>query len=182
MNEGEIKMNTIAVELCPDFHSILVAPERAPEIPESADVYGWLVGSWELEVRHYWIDARGRGLKGAAHFSRVLQGRAIQDVWIIPRVNDHIAGSYGTTLRVWDAKLQAWRVTWINPVTGARNDLIGRWSGSDIVQLGTNADGTPVRWTFTEITNQSFLWKGESLGADGQSWILQGEFFARRFK
>jgi hypothetical protein len=28
----------------------LAAAGRAVEIPESADVYGWLVGSWDLEV------------------------------------------------------------------------------------------------------------------------------------
>jgi hypothetical protein len=36
-----------------DFVSSLVASGRSPEIPESEDVYGWLVGSWELDVIHY---------------------------------------------------------------------------------------------------------------------------------
>src|SRR5262249_36141868 len=31
-----------------DFHSALVASGRSPEIPEASDVYGWLVGSWNL--------------------------------------------------------------------------------------------------------------------------------------
>src|SRR5687767_11263466 len=32
-----------------DQRSILLASSsRAPEIPEAADIYGWLVGSWEL--------------------------------------------------------------------------------------------------------------------------------------
>jgi hypothetical protein len=31
-----------------DFHAVLAAPGRSPEIPESADAYGWLIGSWEL--------------------------------------------------------------------------------------------------------------------------------------
>jgi hypothetical protein len=31
----------------------LATAGRAPEIPESADAYGWLVGSWELDVFHY---------------------------------------------------------------------------------------------------------------------------------
>lgn len=29
---------------------LLAAPARSSEIPESADAYGWLVGSWELDV------------------------------------------------------------------------------------------------------------------------------------
>ena len=44
---------------------LLAAPSRSPEIPESADAYGWLVGSWELDVWVYWaMDVRARGLKG----------------------------------------------------------------------------------------------------------------------
>lgn len=164
----------------------LLASGRSPEIPEAADAYGWLVGSWELEVRHYWIDVSSRGLRGEAHFAWVLEGRAVQDVWIMPRLAerspalDRSFNTYGTTLRVWDAALQAWRVTWINPVTGARNDLVGRWHGQDVVQLGTHSDGTPIRWMFTEITPGSFRWTGESLEADGRTWKLQGEFRARR--
>jgi hypothetical protein len=43
---------------------LLAAPSRSPEIPESADAYGWLVGSWELDVWVYWaMDVRARGLK-----------------------------------------------------------------------------------------------------------------------
>jgi hypothetical protein len=164
----------------------LVANGRAPEIPESADVYGWLVGSWDLDIRIYWKDVSALGLKGEVHFAWVLEGRAVQDVWIMPRRSDrggtseHGVDSYGTTLRVWDAGIQAWRVTWINPAKGARNELIGRWSGKDIVQLGHHADGTPIRWMFTEITADSFRWTGEALDTDGKTWRLQGDFRARR--
>src|SRR5262245_44400376 len=49
-----------------DARSRLSAAQgRSPEIPESSDVYGWLVGSWELEVRRYWgMDVSAHGLKG----------------------------------------------------------------------------------------------------------------------
>ncbi len=164
----------------------LAAAGRSPEIPESLDLYGWLVGSWELDVRHYWVDVSGHGLKGEAHFAWVLDGYAVQDVWVLPFSSEKTGEplrdrqSRGTTLRVWDAALQAWRVTWINPVTGVRCDLIGRWSGKDIVQIGTMPNGTPVRWMFTEITPESFHWTGESLQPDGKTWKLNGDFRARR--
>jgi hypothetical protein len=164
----------------------LFASGRASDIPESEDVYGWLVGSWDLDIATYWKDVSAYGLKGEVQFARVLEGRAVQDVWIMPRRSDrsgprdHGVNSYGTTLRVWDPALRAWRVTWINPAQGARSELVGRWSGKDIVQLGHHADGTPIRWMFTEITKDSFHWTGEALDTDGRTWRLQGDFRARR--
>jgi DinB superfamily len=169
-----------------DAHAVLAAPGRSPEIPESMDAYGWLVGSWELDVLHYWTDVAGQGRKAEAHFGWVLEGRAVQDVWIMPRraerraVLDPNQNMFGTTLRVWDPSIQAWRITWINPVNGSRDELIGRWVGKDVVQVGTHAGTTPIRWTFTDITADSFHWIGESLDPDGRSWKLQGEFRARR--
>src|SRR5262245_59874042 len=48
---------------------LLAAPGRSPEIPQSADAYGWLVGSWELDIRVYWAtDVSAHGLRGEAHF------------------------------------------------------------------------------------------------------------------
>jgi hypothetical protein len=38
------------------FHRALTALGRSPEIPEASDAYGWLIGSWELDVRHYVAD------------------------------------------------------------------------------------------------------------------------------
>jgi hypothetical protein len=116
----------------------------------------------------------------------VLEGRAVQDVWIMPAGQartpppEKTLNMYGTTLRVWDASIRAWRITWVNPVTGARNELVGRRSGNDIVQLGTNADGTPVRWCFTDTTANSFRWTGEVLEPDGKTWQLKGEFLSKR--
>ena len=164
----------------------LFAKGRASDIPEAQDLYGWLIGGWDLDIRNYWKDVSTLGLKGEAHFAWVLEGRAVQDVWIMPRRSDrggtyeHGVNSYGTTLRVWDPAIQAWRVTWINPAQGARCELVGRRIGADIVQVGQFPDGTPIRWMFTEITKDSFRWTGEALDADGKTWKLQGDFRARR--
>lgn len=179
-------MMNIAAETGTDFQSLLASTRRSPEIHESADLYGWLVGSWELDVLYYREDVSAQHWKGEAHFGWVLEGRAVQDVWIMPRASqrtanlDKASNMYGTTLRVWDAVLQAWRVTYINPVTGQRDELVGRWSGNDIVQVGTHADGTPIRWNFTEITPDSFHWTGEALQPDGKTWKMEGEFRAHR--
>lgn len=171
------------------FLEVLSPSGRSPEIPESLDAYGWLIGSWELEVYHYKaVDVAPLRIKGEVHFGWVLEGRAVQDVWIMPRRAerttelDKTNNMYGTTLRVWDPAIQAWHITWINPVTGHREEQVGRRSGKDIVQVGARRDGTPTRWMFTEITPDSFHWTGESLLPDGKTWKLEGEFRAKRMR
>ena len=134
-----------------DTRSLLLASAgRSPEIPETEDAYGWLIGSWELDIRVYWAtDVSGRSLRGEAHFGWALEGRAIQDVWIMPRVVDRTPNvdkrmnMYGTTLRVWDPSIRAWRMTWINPAGDHWEEQIGRWSGKDVVQIGVVRMGRP---------------------------------------
>ena len=180
-------MATIGVERLEGAQAVLASPGRAAEIPGTADVYGWLVGSWELDVRRYaGVDVSARRLTGEVHFGWALEGRAIQDVWIMPRraertgEPDRGMNMFGTTLRVWDPTIQAWRITWINPVNGHREEQIGRRIGAEIVQVGARANGTPTRWRYTEITPDSFRWLGEALAADGSTWLVEGEFLARR--
>jgi hypothetical protein len=166
------------------FTDVLRAYGRSPEIPEAADAYRWLVGSWELDCRRY--AGEPVSIRGEAHFGWALEGRAIQDVWIMPSrsgrspVAARTKNMFGTTLRVWDSSIQAWRINWRNPVHNHWEDQIGRWSGKDVVQIGVRPNGTPTRWSFTEITKDSFHWLGEILDVDGQTWKLEGEFFAKR--
>ena len=173
-----------------DFQSLLISDRRSPEIPESSDVYGWLCGSWDLAVLRYrGIDVSAQGLEGEVHAARALEGRAVQDVWIMPRCTDRTTppsdptmNMFGTTLRSWDPAIKVWRIAWTNPVSGHREEQIGNWIGDDIVQNGTRADGTKTRWTFTEISADSFRWRGEALYPNATDWKLEGEFLAKRRK
>jgi hypothetical protein len=56
---------------------------------------------------------------------------------------------------------------------------LGRARGQDIVQEGKVGDSIFTRWSFTEMTANSFHWLGER-STDGAKWQLQAEFFARR--
>ena len=166
------------------FLDVLRSATRSPEIPPGDDVYGWLIGSWNLDVAVHDDHGNTRQGRGEVHFSWVLEGRAVQDVWISPQRTDRGPGQplgmYGTTLRVYDPAIHAWRVTWLNPVDGACDQLVGRWVGKDIIQEGHAADGTPIRWSFLDITDDSFRWLGERLRSDGVTWWLQVEFHAKR--
>lgn len=177
-------MNTAFVENDSLIRTLL-APGRSPEIPEAMDLYGWLVGSWELDVVGYDDDGNVIHTTGEAHVGRVLEGRAVQDVFINPRLSDRgpsspkFANWFGTTLRIYDPSIQAWRVNWFNPHDGIRAELIGHRRGDNIVQEGNFPDGTKIRWTFSGITENSYRWRGERLEPDGK-WRLQVEFRGTR--
>jgi hypothetical protein len=151
------------------------------------DLYGRFVGSWELDVRQF-SESRGqRQRKGEWHFGWALEGRAIQDVWIVPPRGDLRRGdaaanvnSYGTTLRVYDPRIDAWQIQWTDPVTQNFLHMVGRRQDDDIVQLGARPDGQLIRWRFSEITSDSFRWTGEISANEGKTWRLQVDFSAKR--
>ena len=157
------------------------APDRAAELR----LYGQFIGDWKAHVVAYTPDGVSHEGDGEIHFGWVLQGRAIQDVWIIDRRSGTpampVTGNwYGTTIRVYDPALGAWRIYWIDPATNAYRYQVGRQQGADIVQDGTTETGALSRWSFTEITPRSFRWKGEVSLDKGTSWRLVVEVFARR--
>jgi hypothetical protein len=166
------------------FPGALLSRQRSNDVPESEDLYGFLVGSWEMQP----IGGVAPRVGGEVHADRVLEGRAVQDVWIWPRraersgAIDASVNTYGTTLRLWDPLLKAWRVTWLNPLTGRSSQLIGRRSGKDIVQVGTDSTGATIRWSFVEITRDSFRWIGETLGPDGRTWSVSGDYRGTRVR
>jgi hypothetical protein len=169
--------------------SVLLADAPAPDRAAKLGLYGWLIGSWEADVVAHSPDGASHRGEGEIHFGWALQGRAIQDVWMIPRLKDRrsdapvlpVAGNwYGTTLRIYDPAMDAWRIYWIDPATNAFYAQIGRRRGPDIVQEGMTESGWMSRWRFTAIAPRSFHWLGEVSGDKGASWRLVVEVLARR--
>ncbi len=176
-------MTTAANAFLDALHACDASADRAGNM----DLYGWLIGSWDLDVTGFLEDGRQRRRPGEWHFGWALEGRAIQDVWIVPprgagRKGDAAANVnfYGTTLRVYAPRIDAWHVQWTDPVTQTYFTMIGRKQGDDIVQIGKGAEGNLIRWSFSEITASSFRWRGEVSADDGTTWRLNVEFLARR--
>lgn len=158
----------------PSFIDALHTERPAPDRADKMGLYGWLIGDWEMDAVLHADDGTIHKGRGEIHFGWVLEGRAIQDVWIWPGV------FYGTTLRVYDPGIDAWHILWSDPVKQLYTRQIGRARGKDIVQEGADDKGTPMRWSFTEITPNAFHWIGERSPDGGQTYSVQVEFFARR--
>ena len=165
---------------------VLAASGPFAEHADKLMLFGQLVGSWSVEGTHFNRDGTIKvERRGEWHFGWVLEGRAIQDVIISPpRAERAETGAesveYGTTLRTYDPKLDAWRVTFVAPVYGATVNLIARQQGDEIVLEGAGPNGTPYRWVFSEITRQRFRWRGYESFDEGASWFLAEQILGRR--
>jgi hypothetical protein len=168
-----------------ELAKLLHANGPNPEHAAALRLYGRFVGDWDAEVTAHAPDGTRHTAPGHAHFGWVLEGRAVRDVWIIPHPTGApafpIAGNwYGTTLRVYDPSIEAWRISWFDPGRSVFRQQIGRHRGEDIVQEGTTESGGLSRWSFTEITDNSFNWLGEAKPANASDWMLVVDVRATR--
>ena len=170
------------------FIRILHADGPDPARADKLGLYGWIVGDWDMDVTTFLEDGSTHRGHGEIHAGWVLEGRAIQDVWMIPRLEDRTpdaaplpgAGNwYGTTLRIYDPNLDAWRIIWSDPATNFFGQQTGRAQGSDIVQTGPDPRGGSMRWTFSEVRPDSFHWTAERT-ADDRTWRREVDIRARR--
>jgi hypothetical protein len=141
-------------------------------------LFGQFVGSWTFEGTEYHDDGSRATDKGEIHCQWVLEGTAIQDVFLETSRSDNDLLLYGTTIRFYDPKIDAWRVTWINPGAGVVRTFIGRKSGNEIVMEGKAGDGAAIRWIFSNIKPDAFHWRGEKPAGTG--WRTYEELDAHR--
>src|SRR4029079_9740751 len=116
-------------------------PSAGPSVGDSAHLlYAPLRGDWEVTVVDHLPDGTRHTGTGEWHFDWVLEGRAMQDVWISPPRGEQRPAvgeasrvdRYGTTSRDYHPGIDAWRMTWVNPAQNYVATLIGRARGRDI--------------------------------------------------
>lgn len=160
------------------FAAALVSATRSPDLPEDNDLFDFIIGDWELAARMHDDDGHVKASRGELLSSWILEGRAIQDLFIFPRRIDRQGARpsrgdrYGTTIRVYDHGDRTWRVYWLNPADEKTSgELRARSDDSGVLLTGALWDGTEVRWYYQEITTTSFRYRAEKL-IPGGHWQL----------
>jgi hypothetical protein len=139
----------------PDLSTMLAADGPNVAMDECRQLYAPLIGAWDVDATWYQPDVLGR--------------------------KERPADEYGTSIRCYDADADAWRVLFVAPVAGEFVTLVARRVGDDIVQEGSPLGGGLLqRWTFSEITPDGFLWRGEASDDNGLTWRLQQEMRGTR--
>jgi hypothetical protein len=159
---------------------VLSAPGPNTALGEEARTFDRLVGTWEAEFTFRRGDGTLLHKKGELHFGWVMDGRAIQDLWIGYPAEGRPERTIGTTIRFFDTKLHQWRIVFINPQSNYIVNAQGGREGDRIVFRGLDIDGFVLRWTFSDITGDTFHWQGEKSHDGGASWTLEEDHQMKR--
>lgn len=149
------------------FFEALTSKEKHKALPEAFDYFGKLVGSWEID---YVDNSNSCVRKGEWHFSRILEGMAIQDVIVLPGFE------YGTTLRIYNPVTHAWDVAYC--YTGKIIRLEARKQDDKIIL--TNIEDERRKWVFAEIGDDHFHWQDVTVKENGE-WHADFDLYAKRF-
>jgi hypothetical protein len=163
-----------------DFINALCCNTRNERIPVEYDFFEGLIGGWNIEWHDHLEDAEPRCVKGEWIFSRVLDGTAVQDLFIVPSRAERLQdkqpdAEYGTTLRIFNPKTMEWDIFY--GCMGEAIRLTARKSGVEIVL--TENTTAKMRYVFSNIETASFLWRKEELDAQGE-WRIIAKVTANR--
>lgn len=160
------------------FPELLLAPRAHPDHADALELFGTFVGEWAMQVR--FSNPAGQTTfegPGAWSFAWILDGRAIQDV-LIYDLPDRFPAAPGTrrigsSLRSYEPDEGTWRVTWVGATAGIYLSLKAKPADYGISISGTDVDGSPLHWAFTDITYDSFKWVGHTMSGRHDWWVEQ---------
>jgi len=160
--------------------NVLGSADANPSIGEEAKTFDRLVGTWDADFSFYRADGSVFHKKGELLFGWVMDGHAVQDLWIGYPTEGHKERTIGTTIRFFDTALKQWRVIFVNPQFNYVVTAQGGREGDRIVLHGRDTDGLPIRWTFSEMKPDSFQWQGEKSHDGGKTWKVEEDHHMKR--
>jgi len=158
------------------FEQALLSSARSPIIPAEDDWYAPLLGDWQFA----YSESDGRQLKGEWFFRRVLEGTAIEDIFICPsrdtkELNLQPDGEYGVAVRMYNQTKRCYDMTYA--CTKYTKCLEVRKEQGKIIC--TVQDDPSEKWVFLNVKESSFHWQNIRVLENG-SWRVNCEVFASR--
>lgn len=159
-----------------EFERALLSSSKNEMIPAEDDWYAPLLGDWKFE----YYEPGGRHLKGEWFFRRVLEGTAIEDIFICPsretkETDPQPDGEYGVAVRMYNKEERCYDMTYIC-TKGTTRLRIQKEQGKIAC---TVLDKPENKWVFSEITENTFHWQNVTVLENGE-WQTNCEVFADR--
>lgn len=159
-----------------EFEKALLSSSKNEMIPAEDDWYAPLLGDWKFE----YYEPGGRHLKGEWFFRRILEGTAIEDIFICPsretkETHPQPDGEYGVAVRMYNKEERCYDMTYVC-TKGTTRLRIQKEHGKIAC---TVLDKPENKWVFSEITENTFHWQNVTVLENGE-WQTNCEVFADR--
>lgn len=139
-------------------------------------LFGQFVGDWKItECKSLDEEGNWHTMEGELHWGWILDGKALQDVWIgVPDM--------GTTVRFYDPGTDIWHSVWISPNQNIVRVFTGKLVGDEIVLETSESSQKLMKWIFSHIHKDSFRWHAERSIDAGKSWYVTEKMQIVRMK
>jgi len=158
------------------FANALISEKKHDIIPEEYDYFEQLLGEWNFK----WHDNIGTEFESVADgkwiFSRVLEGRAVQDIFITSKKNSktgYLEREYGTTIRVYNPLKKNWDIFY--GTSGEAIQLVAEKEDDQIVITYITPIGFQMKWIFFDIQQDTFSWKNIQSTDKGKTWVIKAQ-------
>jgi hypothetical protein len=166
-----------------DLVAALEATSANAALGDQAQVLARLVGTWDVAYTDFAKDGKAIHRTGEFIVGWVLDGRAIQDLWIVNPSGKRQDREVYTDLHYFDPKTRTWRATFVDPEHGSEARFTGGPVGNDRFVLETqDMNSKQTRWSFNDIRPDSFVWRDEASRDGGKTWRLQSEYQMKRHR
>jgi hypothetical protein len=153
-----------------------------PSLGERASVLNRLVGAWDVEYTDFSKDGKVTHRSGELLFGWILDGRGMQDFWIVDPSGAGKDREVYTDLLYFDPKSRTWSTVFIDPQVGSVATFTGGAVGDDRIVLDSH-DLVPRetrRWSYNDIRPDSMVYRDEASSDGGKTWTLKSEYHMKR--
>lgn len=151
-----------------------------PSLGDQAKVFGRLIGTWDVELTDIGKDGKVTRRTGEYIVGWVMDGRVVQDFWIVNPSGAHKDREVYTELHYYDAKSKTWPSTFIDPEHASIARFSGGVVGDDRIVFDTQDFDGDTRWSLNDIHADSFVWREEESLDGGKTWRLTAEHHMKR--
>ena len=158
-----------------DVSTSLRAAGPHPSLGDQAGLMGRLVGTWDVDYVDIAKDGAVKRHPGQLIVGWVMDGRAIQDLWIVDPWGSRTEREGYADIRYFDPKTKTWPAAFFDPEHASIARFTSGPVDGDRIVLNTQDLGGDTRWSFNEIGPNAFIFRDEVSGDGGKTWRLRSE-------
>jgi|SRR5581483_890533 len=178
---SETVRNTSVPEARRDVTTILQATGPHASLGDQGKVFDRIVGTWDAEYTHFSTAGKVSHTSGELVVGWIMDGRAIQELWISYPSSARSGRQVYTTVRYFDPGSGKWPGTFFDPQQASTARFTGGAVADDrMVFDTTDFDHKATRWSFSEMHPETFIYREEESSDGGRIWHLQLEGHMKR--